>query len=68
MFKRIKRIIELSKRDPKLVDKLTMDEIVSIPLQGDGKAEFIPEGTQEDFEDQKKKDAGLFGLFGTKQK
>ena len=51
MFKRIKRIIELSKRDPKLVDKLTMDEIVSIPLQGDGKAEFIPEGTQEDFED-----------------
>lgn len=65
-IKRIKRILELSKRDKKLVDKLTTKDVISIPLEGDGKAEFIPEGTQKDFEDQSKKDKGLFGLFGTK--
>ena len=68
MFKRLKRIIELSKRDKKLVDKLTMEEVASIPLEGDGKAEFISEGTEQDFNEQTQKDKGLFGLFGTKQK
>ena len=68
MFKRLKRIIELSKRDKKLVDKLTINEILGLPLEGDGKAEFISEGTEQDFKDQTQKDKGLFGLFGTKQK
>lgn len=67
MFKRIKRILELSKRDKELVDKLTLEQVVSIPLEGDGKAEFLGEGTAEEFEEQTKKDKGLFGLFGTKK-
>lgn len=66
MLKRIKRLWQLSKRDKKLVDKLTLDEIVSIPLEGDGKAVFIGEGTQEEFEEQEKKDKGLFNLFRVK--
>lgn len=66
MLKRIKRLWQLSKRDKKLVDKLTLDEIVSIPLEGDEKAEFIGEGTQEEYEEQQKKDKGLFNLFRVK--
>jgi general stress protein 26 len=66
MLKRIKRLWQLSKRDNKLVDKLTLNEIVSIPLEGDGKAQFIGEGTREEFEEQEKKDKGLFNLFKVK--
>lgn len=36
-------------------------------ILGDGKAEFLGEGTAEEFEEQTKKDKGLFGLFGTKK-
>jgi len=31
---------------------------------GDGKAEFIGEGTTEEFEEQEKKDKGQHGIFG----
>lgn len=31
---------------------------------GDGKAEFIGEGTEADFKEQEKEDAGLKGIFG----
>lgn len=67
MFKRIRKIWELSRRDKKIVDKLTLEEVVSIPLEGDGKGEFLGEGTKEEFEDMEKGDRGVFGLFGTKK-
>lgn len=67
MFKRIKRLLELSKRDKKKIDELTLEEIISIPLEGDGKGEYLGEGTQEEFEQQEKKDKGLWGLFGSKK-
>lgn len=43
---------------------------IDIPVvrnDGDGKAEFLGEGSIEDFEEQTKKDKGLWGLFGTKK-
>lgn len=67
MFKRIKRIIQLSKKDHKRIDELTDDVISSVSLEGDGKGVYLGEGTVEEFEDQQKKDKGLFGLFGGKK-
>lgn len=67
MFKRLKRIIELSKKDHKLVDKFTDEVITNLPDEGDGKGVFFSEGTRQEFEEQEKKDKGLFGLFGGKE-
>lgn len=67
MFKRLKRIIELSKKDHKKVDELTDEIISSVPLEGDGKAEYLGQGTEQEFKDQEQKDKGLFGLFGAKK-
>ena len=66
MFKRLKRIIELSKKDPEILSKLTEEEITSIPEIGDGKAVFFDEGYEKEFEEQEKKDKGLWGIFGIK--
>lgn len=68
MFKRIRRIIELSKKDHKTVDKFTDEMITNLPSEeGDGKGVFFSEGTRQEFEEQQKKDKGLFGLFGGKK-
>lgn len=67
MFKRVKRLWELSKKDHKFVDKFTDDVILNLPEEGDGKGEYLGEGTAQEFEDQTKKDKGLFGLFGSKK-
>lgn len=61
MLKRIKRMIELSKKDPealKVLENLTEEQLDQIPEAGDGKAVFIGEGTHEEWEDQKKEDEG----------
>ena len=49
MFQRIKRLIKLSKKDPKALEALTDEQINLIPEVGDGKAEFFGEGTEEEF-------------------
>lgn len=67
MFKRLKRILALSKKDHKKIDELTDEIISSVPLEGDGKAEYLGEGTEQEFNDMQKKDKGLFGLFGGKK-
>ncbi len=64
MFKRIKRLYELSKKDPIALEALTDKEIEAIPEEGDGNAEFLGEGTHQEFEDQKKADKGLKHIFG----
>ncbi len=38
--------------------------IKQAPL-GDGNAEFLGEGSQEEFEEQEKRDKGQYGWFGT---
>lgn len=69
IFKRIKNLWELSRFKPSTDNGLegyiagvTLEE--EIPV-GDGKAEFIGEGTVAEYEEQEKRDEGVFGLFGT---
>lgn len=59
MFKRIKRLIKLSSKDPKALEALTEEQIDSIPEAGDGNAEFFGEGTEEEFLDQERAEVGL---------
>lgn len=44
------------------------DNMVEVNLvshaQGDGKAEFLGEGTEQEFKDQQNDDKGLKGVFG----
>jgi hypothetical protein len=68
MFKRFRRVWELSKKDPEILDlyeKLTPEEIADIPdaSKGDGKAVFLGEGSTEDFIAQERADKGLAGWY-----
>lgn len=38
------------------------------PVEGDGKAVFIDEGTEADWLEQEKEDQGLLGIFGLGKK
>lgn len=64
MFNRIKRMYELSKKDPKALDDLTDEQIEKLPDVGDGGAVFFGEGTEEEFKLMKEEDKGLKGIFG----
>lgn len=62
MFKRIKRLWTLANKDPRVLEvfeSLTPEQIAIIPEAGDEKAEFIGEGTHEEFEEQERADKGL---------
>lgn len=68
MFKRIRRMWELSSKDPEVLEKyekMSPDEIATIPeaSKGDGKAVFLGEGTTEEFIEQERADKGLKGWY-----
>lgn len=57
MFKRIKRLLEVSKTSES-------EEIdFTLPI-GDGKAEFLGEGTHEEYEESERERKGFKGIFG----
>lgn len=61
MFKRLQRLWKLSKKEPKaldLLDGLTDKQIMQLPDAGDGKAEFIDSGTEEEFKDFERQENG----------
>lgn len=63
MIKRIKRLWQLSKKDPKaleLISSMTKDQIDLIPEinEGDGKAVFFDEGFEEEAKQLEKEDNG----------
>lgn len=61
VFKRIKRLIELTKKDPKalkVLENLSDEQLKIIPEEGDGKAEFLGVGTEEEFIEQQRIDDG----------
>lgn len=67
MLQRLKRFWQLSKKDPKALEKLeklTDEEMAYIPEIGDGKAVFFSEGTEEEFKEMEKEDKGFKGIFG----
>lgn len=64
MFKRLKKLIALSKKDPKalaILESLDEEQLALVPDEelGDGKAEFIGEGTHEEFVEFQKEEEGL---------
>ncbi len=65
IIKKIKRIIELAKKDSKalaVLENLTDEQLAIVPPapeEGDGKAVFISEGTHEDFLEFEKEEKGL---------
>lgn len=66
MFKRLKRLWTLTKKDPKaleVLEKLTDEQLKVVPEEGNGKAEFIGPGTQEEFLDQQRDDEGMKGWY-----
>lgn len=63
MFKRIKRLYKLSKKDQKAVEELLDDDIDDLPDEGDGSAVFFGDGSTEEFEEMKKEDNGLKGWY-----
>lgn len=74
LIKRVKNLYDLSRYKPsdqsaayketddgKSVPLFTIEE--DIPI-GDGKAEFLGEGTEEEFKQMENEDKGLGGVFG----
>lgn len=65
MFKKIKRILALSKKDPealKVLEGLSEEQLKAVPdvsPEGDGKAVFFGEGTPEELEELKREDEGM---------
>lgn len=77
MLKRIKKALKAFTEDldkevvfdvSKLTEAQAKDLMAAGALKvvpvGDGHAEFLGEGTTEEFEVQEKKDKGQFGIFG----
>jgi Mg2+/Co2+ transporter CorB len=65
MLKRLKRMWNLSQKDPEILNNLTEEQINQIPNVGDGKAVFIPQGSEEDFKEFEKEEKGFKGIFGS---
>jgi len=64
MLNRLKRIWQLSKKDPKKLAELTDEQIDKLPEAGNGKAEFLGVGTEEEFLEQENEDKfGFKKLF-----
>jgi hypothetical protein len=64
MLQRLKKIIKLSTKDLSKVDALSDEQIDAIPDEGDGKAVYFGEGTEEELLEQEREDKGLKGIFG----
>lgn len=62
--RRIRRAIELSK-EPEEVSTEKLKALLAEEPLGDGKAEFLGEGSQDEFAEQEKEDRGHKGIFGT---
>lgn len=72
MIQRLKRFWQLSKKDPKALEKLeklTDEELAYIPEIGDGNAVFFDAGTEEEFKQLEHEDkfGGIKKLFGIGQ-
>lgn len=64
MFNRIKRAWQLSNKNPEYLEKLTDEQIQTIPDKGNGKAVFITDGSVEDHEEFEREEKGFKGIFG----
>jgi len=63
MLNRFKRLWKLSKKDMKVLEKLTPEQIEEIPDAPNGKAVFFGEGTEEEYDELQKEDSGMSGWY-----
>lgn len=66
MIKKIKRLWKLSNKKPEDIDlllELKDKEIDLFPDEGNGKATFFSEGTDEDFDEYEKENKGLAAFY-----
>ena len=66
MFKRVRRLWELTKKDPQALAKLeslSVEQLNEVPEAGDGKAVFFSEGTEEDFIEFEREQSGMKGWY-----
>lgn len=63
MFQRIKRIVELSKKDPIILDSILKEQIDQLPEVGDGNAVFISQGTEQEYEEFQQEEKGMKGWY-----
>lgn len=63
LFKRTKRIWQLSQKDYQRIDILTDAQLEEIPDE-EQKAVFFGEGTHEEFEENERERKGFKGIFG----
>lgn len=62
MFKRIQKLWKLTKKDPKaleVLENLSEEQLAIVPEEGDEKAVFLSMGTEEDFIEFEKEEAGM---------
>lgn len=62
MIKKLKRLYELSKKDPealRVLENLTEEQLAIVPDEGDGKAVFFSEPSEEDYKEFKKEEEGM---------
>lgn len=65
MLDRVKRLIRLSRKDPKALERLMDKDLDALPDAGDGKAVFFGAGTEEEWKEEQKRRKGLPGrIFG----
>lgn len=62
MFNRIKKLWQLTKKDPKALkqlENLTDEQMAVIPEEPDGKAVFLGQGTEKEYLEMKREDEGM---------
>lgn len=62
MFRRIKTLWTLSKKDDRVLqalDGLTQEDLDNLPNHDDEKAEFFGEGTATEYVEQEREDSGM---------
>ncbi len=61
IFRRLKRLYELSKKDPaalSTLENLSEAQLAAVPEEGDGNAVFFDQGTEEEYRKLKQEDDG----------
>lgn len=51
----------LSKKDPKVLEALTKDQVDNIPEAGDGNAVFFGEGSEDEWKEEQDRRKGFLG-------
>jgi len=68
LINRFKKIWELSKKDLKVLDDISIEDIKELPNKGNGKAEFIPMMSETERDEYLKNQIPVWKKFNEKLK